>query len=265
MPPEQSGKAEQGETFLATDPRFQFAWRKPPSGTAGRPLLIGIHGSDRNWLETRDAFTSLADSYDIAILSPLFPVGAATPGMGDGYKFLREPGIDYTALLDAMLAAFARDYAFNERKLFLFGFSGGAQFALRYALINAGRLAGLIVAAPGCVTLIDDTMPWWAGTGGIEAATGKPLDRLGLTRLPAHLVVGADDLEDGLVDRGLGDPYHSPYADVAGATRRVRVAALARNLANAGIMATEEIVDDAGHDFAPIVDAAARHLAAMIG
>lgn len=264
MPPEPFGKPEQGETVLATDPRFRFAWRKPPSGRSDRPLLIGIHGSDRNVLETREAFAALADRCDIAILSPLFPVGAAAPGMGDGYKFLREPGIDYADLLDDMLAAFAEQCPFNVQKIFLFGFSGGAQFALRYGLINASRLAGLVAAAPGCVTLIDDALPWWAGTGGIESATGKPLDRAGLARLPVHLIVGAHDLDEGLVERGPGDPYHSPHADIAGATRRDRLSTLAHNLAGAGIMVTEETVEQAAHDFAPLAAAASRRLGAMM-
>lgn len=265
MPPEHAREGIYGETVLAADPRFSFAWRAAPSGQAGRPLLICVHGSDRNWLQARDAFSPLADRFDLALLSPLFPAGIAIPAMGDGYKFLREPGVDYATVLDAMLQAFARHHAFDTQQVFLFGFSGGAQFALRYGLISAQRLAGLVVAAPGNVTLIDDGLPWWAGTGGIEAATGRSLDRAGLSRLPIHLIVGALDRADGLVERGPDDPYYSPHANVAGADRRERLSALGKNLADAGIMVTEDIVADIGHDFLPIAKAAARHLAGVLG
>ena len=176
-----------GETILDADPRFRFAWHRPPSGGVGRPLLVAVHGSDRDYRGTLAAFASLADRRDVSILAPFFPAGAVNAGVDGGYKFLREPGADYISLCDAMLAAFSEIAPFDARRLFLFGFSGGAQFALRYALVEASRLAGLIVAAPGNVTLLDDALPWWAGTGGIDRALGRPLDRSALRDLPVHL------------------------------------------------------------------------------
>ena len=177
------------------------------------------------------------------------------PGVEGGYKFLREPGADYVALLEAMLATFSETAPFDARRLFLFGFSGGGQFALRYALVEASRLAGLIVAAPGNVTLLDDALPWWAGTGGIDRALGRPLDRNGLRDLQVHLIVGADDLTDGVVERGPDDPYYSPHAGLAGPTRKARIAALQRSLEAAGIWTTLEVLDGVAHNFEPIAEA----------
>lgn len=255
---------EAGEALLDLDPRFRFAWRKPVSGRGGGPLLAVIHGSDRNWLAARDAFGALADQHDMTILAPLFPGGVANAELHDGYKFLREPGIDYALLFDAMLASLAGQCRFNGNRIFLFGFSGGAQFALRYALINASRLAGLVVAAPGNVTLLDDRLPWWGGTRDIETVTGKPLDRTGLLRLPVHLIVGENDLDKGLVERGPGDPYHSPHAGLAGATRKERLTGLHRSLSSAGVATTLDIVKNAEHDFAAIAGPAARSLNRMM-
>jgi len=263
MPPE-PGLARAGETALPSDSRFRFAWRMPPSGRPDRPLLIAVHGSDRNWLACREAFVPLADRCDISLLAPLFPEGVSTPGMADGYKFLREPDVDYIALLHAMLAAFAEISPFDSRRLFLFGFSGGAQFAHRYALVEATRLAGLVVAAPGNVTLVDDTLPWWAGTKDMDRALGRPLDRAGLGRLPVHLIVGSKDFSEGLVERGPDDPYYSPHSQLGGATRWERIASLARSLKSVAGNVSEETVEGAGHDFAPLAAAAATWLERMI-
>ena len=130
---------------------------------ASRPLLLAVHGSDRDYRGTLAAFASLADRRDVSILAPLFPAGAVNAGVDGGYKFLREAGADYILLLDAMLAAFSKVASFDAQQLYLFGFSGGGQFALRYGLVAASQLAGLIIAAPGNVTLLDDALPGGRG------------------------------------------------------------------------------------------------------
>lgn len=150
---------EKGVADHEADSRFAYAWTLAPSRRPDRPLLIAVHGSARDHLQTRDAFDDLAARQDINVFAPLFPADVTHPGYSDGYKFLREPGIDYAMLLESMVAAFRARFALGSQPAYLFGFSGGAQFALRYALVAAGKLSGAVIAAPGAVTLLDTELP----------------------------------------------------------------------------------------------------------
>ena len=247
---------EKGEALHEADPRFASAWTLAPSGKADRPLLIAVHGSARDHLQTRDAFDDLAARQDINVLAPLFPADVTRPGYSDGYKFLREPGIDYAMLVEGMVAAFRARFSLGSQSTYLFGFSGGAQFALRYALVAAGNLSGAVIAAPGAVTLLDAELPWWPGVAGIEQAIGRPVDVQGLKQLPVHLIIGANDSNQGLVARGPDHPDYSPFADVAGADRHQRLAALKESLEKSGLKPGFECLDGIGHELGPLAEAA---------
>lgn len=253
-----------GQSFLRDDPRFGIAWHLPNSGKPGRPLLIVVHGSDRNWVESRDAFIPLADTCDLAILAPLFPAGLTQAGGDHGYKFLHEPGIDYQQVLYGMMENFAHNCDFDSQAVYLFGFSGGAQFALRYALLNPERLRGVILAAPGSVTLLDENLPWWAGIADLETRFGRALQIDALRRLPIHLLVGENDLADGRVVHQAGTLYHSPHAHVAGGSRQACLGSLEKSLRDAGIPVNLETVPGAGHDFPPLAAVASKILQRML-
>jgi pimeloyl-ACP methyl ester carboxylesterase len=261
---EHGATSRSGHSVLRDDPRFGFAWHLPASGKPGRPLLIAVHGSDRNWLESRDAFIPLAETCDLAILAPHFPADLTPAGGGHGYKFLAEPGIDYQTVLRTMLETFAGQYRYDRRAAHLFGFSGGAQFALRYALLNPAGLRCVILAAPGNVTLLDESLPWWAGVADVEARFGRPLDIGALRRMPFRLLVGNSDLAEGRVVHRPGEPYHSPHADYAGRNRHACIASLERSLRAAGVPASLETVPDVGHDFQPLAAVASEVLKRML-
>lgn len=250
-----------GAGACEADPRFEMAWTLAPSGGSQRPLLIAVHGSARDHLQTRDAFDDLAAREGINVLAPLFPADVAKPGYADGYKFVREPGIDYAALLEGMVAAFKAWHNLEPRQVFLFGFSGGAQFVLRYAYVAAGKLSGVVMAAPGAVTLLDADLPWWPGVGGIEKVLGRPLDTEGLKSLPIHLLIGGDDRDQGLVTRGPDHPNHSPFADIAGTSRRQRIEALKQSLEKAGLRPGFQLLEGVGHELDPMAEAASTAIA----
>lgn len=251
-------------TALTADPRFGYLCAAPPSGRSDRPLLIVVHGSERDAGRTLQAFRAFAEQTDIGLLAPHFPAYAADPRISDGYKFLREPGVDYVDILESMVAQVMDAQPFDRGSLFLFGFSGGAQFALRYGLVQASRLAGLMVAAPGNVTLLDADRGWWAGTRDARSAIGRDVDIDGLRRLPIFVTVGDHDLRDGMIKRDADDPFYSPDEDVAGDTRVARARSLAESLVEARIPATFELVPAAGHDLLPLAAAATAWLRAQL-
>lgn len=223
----------------------------------GAPLLLAAHGSDRD-IAGLDAGLRLDGQ--VSLLAPLFPARIDGQDTGDDYKFLTGGGVDYLALTDAILADALSRLATPPRAIWLFGFSGGAQFAQRYALFRASRLSGLIVAAPGGVTLLRADVDWWPGLRGAEAAVGAAPDLAGLARLPTAVIVGGEDRVAGVVNRGPGTKFGAAQADLAGLTRIDRARALHADLAAHGTPVSYTELPGVGHKLAPCAEAAAQIL-----
>lgn len=245
---------------MSFDPRFGFSWLagnlKPDA-----PLLVAVHGSERDHLATRDAFAELAASHGLNVLAPLFPKGVAEPGYDDGYKFLVEDDIDYIDLLDAMVSQFYAMTGARPARFFLFGFSGGAQFAQRYAVFKARQLRGLILAAPGAVTLLDSSLEWWPGLAHAERAIGRQPDLEALKQIPVSVTVGRQDLSAGLVRRDPATRNGSLHADAAGDTRLERAQRMHQSLAALGGSSQLIEIPDTDHKLLPNAQAASTTIA----
>lgn len=223
----------------------------------GAPLLIAAHGSDR---DLRGLLDGLDFGEEVSLLLPYFPERVEGADVADDYKFLRGGSEDYLALMDTILDDALRHLGQVPRALWLFGFSGGAQFAQRYALVRAGRLDGLILAAPGGVTLLRDDVAWWPGLKGAEAALGEALDLAGLARLPTAILIGAEDRAAGLVSRAPGTRFGSANAELAGLSRQDKARSLRSDLAAHGTPVTYTELAGVGHKLAPCAGAAAQIL-----
>lgn len=250
---------ECGDSVLVRDPRFSFAWLRAEDASA--PLLVAVHGSERDYVETREAFRGVAQDHGLNVIAPLFPMDVAEAGYSDGYKFLVEDGIDYVALLDGMIAQFSAGMGIAPSSFYLFGFSGGAQFAARYALFEGKRLDGLLLAAPGSVTLLEDGVEWWPGLAGAEEAIGHKLDLGAFLNVPVAVLVGTQDVSPGLVRKDPSLRNGSIHADLAGTTRVDKARSLYRSITAAGGNCRLVEVEGAGHKLLPNANAASGILA----
>ncbi|MEN9060497.1 alpha/beta hydrolase [Ponticoccus litoralis] len=237
----------------------QGSWRYVlrPARQPGAPLLIAAHGSDR---DLRGLLEGLDLDGQVSLLLPYFPERVEGADVADDYKFLRGGSEDYLKLMDSILDDAVRQLGQAPRALWLFGFSGGAQFAQRYALVRAGRLDGLILAAPGGVTLLREDVAWWPGLKGIEDALGEAPDLAGLAQLPTAILIGADDRAAGLVSRAPGTRFGSADADLAGLSRQDKARSLKADLAAHGTPVTYTEIAGVGHKLAPCAGAAAQIL-----
>ncbi|WP_245851729.1 alpha/beta hydrolase [Monaibacterium marinum] len=220
-------------------------------------MLIAVHGSDRH---VRGLLSGLNLDGGVSLLAPLFPAKIGDHDASDDYKFLNGGGTDYLRLMDCILAEALEHLGHRPRRIWLFGFSGGAQFAQRYALFRAAQLDGLVLAAPGGVTLLRDDVTWWPGLSGAEAATGATLDRHAITTLRTAILVGSEDRAKGVVNRGPGTRFGSAQADLAGETRIDKVHALHDSLTALGADVTLTLIPGAGHTLAPCTKAASHVL-----
>lgn len=214
------------------DRRFSYFLYVPAEP---RHVVVVVHGTQRMAERYRDAYRGFAEEHDCLVVAPLFPAGADEPGDLSGYKRLAFRGTRYDLVLLAML----EEIGVGGRRFHLHGFSGGGQFAHRFALLHAERLASVSIGAPGRVTRIDPDTPWWLGTADVHGRFGRPVDVEGLRRVPVQMLVGAADTDTHEIAE--------PGLDAGGDTRIDRLRALRANFEAHGIGVDFAVLPGIGH------------------
>jgi pimeloyl-ACP methyl ester carboxylesterase len=154
--------------------------------------LVALHGISRNARALWHAFGPLAEAQGRALLVPHFAkdhwplfqqIGRARPDL---------------ALLDLLQQA-----GLSGKRVDLFGFSGGAQLAHRFAMLYPHRVGTLHLAAPGWYTFPDTGVAWPLGLGACQPQRMCGFDPASLSRLQlshylslrVRLWVGALDVQ----------------------------------------------------------------------
>jgi len=238
---------------FGADPRFSYCLYVPDEI---RRICVYVHGTYRDAAMYRDQLTDFAVRNQALLVCPLFPAGLIDPQDVENYKLLLYRGIRFDQILLGMVDEICKRYAVPFERFMLGGFSGGAQFAHRFAYFHADRLTALSLAAPGRVTLLDESLDWWSGTGDAEQLFGRAIDIPALRALPIQLLVGENDAANITIAKG--DPWWVPGADRAGANRRERLDSLHRQYQRIGCDAQLEAVANCGHDWHPLRDATIR-------
>src|SRR5436305_1277100 len=106
------------------------------SASKPAPLLVLLHGSNRNGLSLVEKWKDLASKEGIILAGPdsSNPAGWATPE--DGPDFLHD-------LVEALKAK----YTINPRRVYLFGHSAGAVFALMMSTVESEYFASTAIHA----------------------------------------------------------------------------------------------------------------------
>lgn len=218
----------------------------PPTQADSTPL-IALHGISRNARAIWDAFAPNAHTQGRALLVPRF----------DAAKWPQFQRIGRVRP-DLALLGLVRQLGWDGQKFDLFGFSGGAQLAHRFAMLYPHRVATLHLAAPGWYCLPDLHTDWPRGLGQVPGKRRRRADIAALCQvhlsnylsLPVRLWVGGDDIQRDASLR------QTPEIDEQqGRTRLDRAFAYAEAFARAaranGIMADIDItvLPGCGHDF----------------
>ncbi|MFJ5088048.1 alpha/beta fold hydrolase [Streptomyces sp. NPDC088674] len=243
---------------LSTDPRFSFCLQVPrrhtPDGPP-RPLVVVVHGTGRRSQALRDAFADFAERHDCVVLAPLFPAGIDGPNDVDGYKLLSPAGYRADTLLLAMAEEAAARWHIRTDRFHLHGFSGGGQFAHRFACLHPGRLASLSVGAPGRVTPFDPATPWPRGTADAKRLFGHEAAPARLREVPVQFVIGADDTRTEEL---------APGDEAPTVHRLARLRALRANWHDHGIASRLDTVPGTGHDHFAVLPAVRDFLAECV-
>jgi poly(3-hydroxybutyrate) depolymerase len=152
-------------TNVGSKPRAYYLF-VPDKLTKDRPapLLLLLHGSGRNGASLVDKWKDLAKKEGIILVGPDAIDSKGWNAPVDGPDFLHDLISDLTG-----------KYAIDARRMYLFGHSAGANFALYMALFESEYFAAVAIHAGA---LRRDAEP------NIKQATRK---------IPIHIQVGTDD------------------------------------------------------------------------
>lgn len=164
----------------------------PRRPRADAPALVAVHGIQRGARDIAAAFGGAAAAAGQVVIAPLFDK-AGWPS----YQRVVLKGRADLALL-ALLDELAHEGLAGTRRFGLFGYSGGAQFAHRFAMLYPHRIERLIAAAAGWYTMPDAATAFPAGLGaepgrrlpwGPRLATGLGA----FLQLPVTVLIGERD------------------------------------------------------------------------
>ncbi len=216
--------------------------------TEARPL-VAVHGIHRGARAQAKGFAARAGIQQRIVIAPLFDAEA-----WPRYQQVVRKGRADIALLELLRDLHVYGLVPTER-VDLFGYSGGAQFAHRFAMLHPQRVGRLTLSSAGWYTAPDDgAFPYGLGpgTGGDSAWGPRLAARLDeFLRLPITVAVGA---RDDVVDQNTRS--NKVLDQTQGRTRVERaarwVAALDRAARARGLSDPDlrhELLPGCGHDF----------------
>ena len=170
---------------VAPDGASMPVWFHRPAGsTASRPVVVVLHGLNRDADAYRDNWVALSELHGLLILTPEFShaqfPGSETYNFGnmvDAQGLLRDRAQWSFGVIDRVFDAVRAMSGIERSGYVIFGHSAGAQFTHRALLFGALQRAELVIAAnAGAYIRLDPSI---AFIGGLK---GAPVDESGERR-----------------------------------------------------------------------------------
>jgi pimeloyl-ACP methyl ester carboxylesterase len=176
--------------------RLRYYVHVPRQVNPAARVLVLVHGISRNVREHVDAFAGFSRDTGRVVVAPLFSQ--------HGFRRYQRLGRDAfradRALLD-VLEQVQTATGLSTAVVDLFGFSAGAQFGHRFAMLHPGRIGKLALSSAGWFTdpALDDRFPY--GTAEIFRPGKRARRNLtSFLAIPMLVMVGEHDVSR---DRGL--------------------------------------------------------------
>lgn len=223
-----------------------------PAGYKGGPLIVVMHGLNRNAADYRDNAQVLGDRFGALIVAPRFGLKEFPVADYQQGGILREgaarPSDEWTfRYISDVVQEMRRRENRPALPYYLIGHSAGGQFLTRLAAFMPGEAVRIVACNPGSLLFPTPEMPFHYGYGGLPPAlSDEPMMKAYLAA-PLTLFLGTADTLSANLDR-------SELAMQQGATRLERGRAcykMAQELARAkGWPFNWRMVEapDVGHD-----------------
>lgn len=179
---------------LADDPSFEYLAYVPHTAARKAPMLVTVHGISRNARQHMRLMLPLAERYGVVLLAPRFP-RARFPA----YQQL-SPSLDGRRpdmLVRKAARELARASGAEHRRLYLFGYSGGAQFAHRFAMRRPDRVVAYALGAAGWYTFPDEEIRYPYGLRRQRGGSLGGFDADAFLQVPGLVLVGERDVHLG--------------------------------------------------------------------
>lgn len=175
---------------LRSDPGQQYLVYVPRSAGEQAPLFVSVHGASRNADQHARLLAAYCDTYGAVLVAPVF-----TAEQYPDYQRFGRLGRGKRAdiALNMIVAEVAAMTGAAGEQFYLFGYSGGAQFAHRYLMANPHRVAAAVIAAAGWYTLPDPTRRFPHGTRLTKKLPEVRFDAEEFLSVPVTVIVGAND------------------------------------------------------------------------
>lgn len=162
-----------------------------PLGVRRRPPLVVVHGLSGDSHAVASAFRPLAARHRKPLLVPDFE----RPRFKHYQRLAGEGGpLEAARALDAALTKAAAESGLSFDRVDLLGFSGGAQFAHRYAMLFPLRVRRVVVAGAGWYSYLDPARPFPDGSGPSDMSGGRPVEADRFLAIPLRIMVGENDV-----------------------------------------------------------------------
>ena len=160
----------------------------PEGAGPGSPVLVLVHGITRRAAEQVFRFRDEADRSGTILIAPQFPKVI----YGQYQQVVDKKGTRADLAFIDIVRDFAAVIGDHPGKFHLFGFSGGAQFAHRFAMMYPDLVATLSLASAGWYTLPDESLPYPYGIG-THPIPGQSFDIGSFLAIERHIYVGSED------------------------------------------------------------------------
>lgn len=179
------------QRVLQADPSQEYLVYVPRSGAYEAPILAAVHGIARNAAEQARVFSLHCEMAGIVMVAPKF-----TAEQHADYQRLGRLGRGVRAdrVLDRCAAEVASLTGADATQIYLFGYSGGAQFAHRYLMAYPHRVARAVVASAGWYTFPDTRIRFPYGIRPNRRLPGVNFNPEEFLRVPVTVLVGEHDV-----------------------------------------------------------------------
>jgi len=166
----------------------------PAQGQRNDRVFVSVHGISRNAEQHLEGFAAQAEAYGAVMIAPLFPA-ASFPYYQRLGSSVNQQRSDLA--FDQILQDAARWLDIRLEPLHIFGFSGGGQFAHRFAMFYPKRVARMVLGAPGWYTFPDPEQQYPLGLRSTEEWPRLKFSPARFLKIGSLVLVGdADDIRD---------------------------------------------------------------------